>query len=210
MDTLRNIVRWLHAAEGWLLVVILGFMTCLAFAQIVLRNFTGGGFAWADVLNRHLVLWIGFLGAAIATKEGRHINIDIVSKLLPKKANHAVEILIDVASAVICFFLGHAAHRFVEGEREFSGDLFEIGDFGVPAWWVQIIIPLGFYLISARFTIRAGLRVAEFVTGTDYLAHVGPEGAVGMASLDDDVGPSNEHKDEDDDDEADDGKGGAA
>ena len=54
----------------------------LAFLQIFLRNVFTTGLAWGDLVLRNLVLWIGFIGATLATREGKHINIDILSRSL--------------------------------------------------------------------------------------------------------------------------------
>lgn len=169
MEAVRKIIRVLNGIENWALVFVLFFMTGLAFLQIVLRNFFATGFAWADVLNRHLVLWIGFLGAGIATKEGRHINVDALSKVLPAKANHAIEIVIDAAASFICTLMAYTGWEFVAAERESGAVLFTAGGVEVMNWWLQLIIPFGFGLIAARLLIRAGLRVAEMATGKEYL-----------------------------------------
>ena len=51
--------------------------------QIILRNVFHSGLLWADPLMRHIVLWLGCLGAALATTSARHINIDVFSRALP-------------------------------------------------------------------------------------------------------------------------------
>ena len=68
--------------EQVLVTILLTMMILLAFSQIVLRNFFATGISWGDSLVRYLVLWVGFIGAAIATREGKHINIDVVSRWL--------------------------------------------------------------------------------------------------------------------------------
>ena len=40
--------------------------------QVVLRQVFGGGILWCDTLLRHLVLWVGFLGAARAAGQHPH------------------------------------------------------------------------------------------------------------------------------------------
>ncbi|MEJ2722735.1 MAG: TRAP transporter small permease subunit [bacterium] len=70
---------------GW---VEVGFIALLLFAliffgclQIVLRNFFHTGLIWADPLMRHIVLWLGCMGAVLATSRMRHISIDIFTRL---------------------------------------------------------------------------------------------------------------------------------
>ena len=80
MDRWERADEVIDRVEQILLVILLSSMIVIAFFQIVLRNLFSTGLTWGDPLVRNLVLWIGFIGAALATREGKHINIDIVSQ----------------------------------------------------------------------------------------------------------------------------------
>ena len=77
--------QWLSRFMGWLIVFFLGVMILMAFGQVALRNLFHTSIEWGDVLLRHLVLWVGFLGATIATGEGRHLKIEFINKLVPER-----------------------------------------------------------------------------------------------------------------------------
>ena len=111
MTLLRSIDRGLVKAEGWLLVLFLGIMVVLSFAQVVLRNVFSTGFIWADPLVRHMVLWVGFLGAAIATHEERHISIDALTRFLSPRWKAAATIAGQLFLAVVCVALVSASGR---------------------------------------------------------------------------------------------------
>ena len=85
MKILEKINAWIEQTETALLVLVLGFMVVFAFLQVVLRNIFDEGILWGDILLRHLVLWVGFIGASLATREQKHINIDLFSRWLPEK-----------------------------------------------------------------------------------------------------------------------------
>src|SRR5512139_1600564 len=97
--TSNGVDRWEKADEGIakveqiLIVTFLSFMIFVAFFQIVLRNAFSTGLDWGDSFLRYLVLWIGFLGATLATKEEKHINIDIVSRWLPSLGRNIVMLI---------------------------------------------------------------------------------------------------------------------
>ena len=69
LSNLKKISQFLGNLEKWVLVLLLGFLTAFAVAQIMSRNFLSAGLVWGDDLLRHGVLWISFLGAARATLE---------------------------------------------------------------------------------------------------------------------------------------------
>jgi TRAP-type C4-dicarboxylate transport system permease small subunit len=154
MNVLKSIDRALTKFEGYVLITFLFVMVVMAFLQVVLRNLFSSGILWADILLRHLLLWLGFLGAAIATSENRHINIDALRRFLSPRLRSATEVLTDLFAAVICFLLARASWTFVQGEIADRRTLF--GD--IPSWYAQIIIPVGFGLLVVHFVIRALLR----------------------------------------------------
>lgn len=154
MNILKSIDKALTRAEEIVLITLLGVMVVMSFLQVVLRNVFSSGILWADILLRHILLWLGFLGAAIATSENRHINIDSVRRFLSPRIRQATEVVTDLFAAGICMLLASAAWEFVRGEIADRRTFLE----GIPSWYAQIIIPVGFGLLAVHFIIRAILR----------------------------------------------------
>lgn len=162
MKLLELLDRSLTRVEGWMLIGLLSVMVVLAFLQVVLRNFFQEGFIWGDILLRHLVLWIGFVGAAMATSQERHITIDALTRFLSDQVRRGVLALTQVFAAVVCIALAHAAVTFVGNDLEFGSTVYA----DIPAWYSQIIIPVGFSVMATHFLIRAILNL-RFVVRKD-------------------------------------------
>jgi C4-dicarboxylate transporter DctQ subunit len=150
MNFIHRINSWIEKGETVLIVFIVLFMVLLAFLQVVLRNVFSQGILWGDILLRQMVLWIGFIGASLATREEKHINIDLFGRMLPGKGKRVVKIITHFFSAVVCLFLVKAAWVFVIEEREMATTLFN----DIPSWYFQLIIPVGFLLMAFRFLIH--------------------------------------------------------
>ena len=161
MRFIKKISNALFVIENSVIVALLAVMVLLAFVQVVLRNLFSTGFLWADPFLRHLVLWIGFMGASLATQQERHINIDVITRFLSPKTTTIITIATNVFAATICFFLAHAGWTFLVSEMTTEGSLFAIGQLEFPMWWFQTIIPIGFGLMSFRFFIKAVEHVIE-------------------------------------------------
>ncbi len=155
MKLLKLLDSSLTRVEGWLLILLLGVMVLLAFVQVVLRNVFQEGFIWADILLRHLVLWLGFLGAAVATSEERHITIDALTRFLSTRVRRGVLAVTQVFAAAVCLVLANAAVTFVQNDIEFGSTVYA----EIPSWYSQIIIPVGFAVIALHFLIRAALNI---------------------------------------------------
>jgi TRAP-type C4-dicarboxylate transport system permease small subunit len=140
--------------EQSFVVVILGLMVLLAFLQVILRNFFSGGFIWGDTLLRHLVLWLGFLGAAVAAEREKHISIDIIGRIVPPRIGILIRIITNFFATIVSFYLAKAGLTFLQSEIETGDTLMTIADYELPAWWFQVIIPVGFALISFHFLLR--------------------------------------------------------
>lgn len=143
--------RGLRLLEDGLLVAVFVAMLLLAAAQIVMRNFFDAGFAWIDPLLRVLVLWVGMLGAVVATREDRHINIDVLSRFASPAILPWIKRGVSIATAIVCGLLAWHTFRFVRDEYAYSD--FEVA--GLPVWFWQAILPVGFALMTWRFLVLA-------------------------------------------------------
>lgn len=153
MDTDR-FKRWihiLHKFENTILYILLGTMVILAFTQISGRLFFGTGFFWADAILYNLVLWVCLVGAAIGTRRKEHITIDVIHRILKPTPQKIVRIFTDIFSGLVCSALTYAAIRFIIDEMMFKTQL--TGNW--PAWPFQLILPMAFTVIAARFFIQA-------------------------------------------------------
>ena len=136
--------------ETVLVTILLALMILMAFSQIVLRNFFSSGIDWSDALVRYLVVWVTFVGAAIATREGKHISFDLLSRWLTGTGTTAIQALSNFFSAVICSLLTVAAAKFIWFEAQMGSTTF----LNLPVWIPEIIMPIAFGLITLRFLME--------------------------------------------------------
>ena len=80
---LRMLGSFYERLEEVVLVLLVVLMVSLGFLQILFRNLISVGIVWIDPIVRHLVLWVALLGASVATRENRHISIDVLAGRLP-------------------------------------------------------------------------------------------------------------------------------
>lgn len=158
MNVIRRINSGIARFETWILVCIVLFMVCAAFSQVILRNFFNYAIEGADIFLRHLVLWIGFIGASLATRDEKHIAIDLLTRFDIPLLKKITPIISNIFSAAISFILMYASWLFVVSEKEYDTVLFSnslVGD--VSAWYLEIIIPIGFAMTGLRFVLNCFL-----------------------------------------------------
>lgn len=148
MNTAR-LERLGRMAEDAVLVILLGGMVLLAAAQIILRNFFNIGFIWSDEALRLLVLWVAVAGAVAASRSDKHINIAVLDRFLPGRLAAVKNLLVHAFTAFISGIVAWQGWLFVRTSREFGDVLMG----GVPAWLLQLVLPVGFGLICYRYAL---------------------------------------------------------
>ncbi|MEA2083128.1 MAG: TRAP transporter small permease [Thermodesulfobacteriota bacterium] len=142
-------VAALHCVEDIILIGLLVLMIGMAVTQIFLRNFFDSGIIWGDVLIRILVLWIGLVGAMTASRQDKHICIDVVTRYLPERAKHISKSVTQLVTASVCAIVTYYSLEFVRMEVEYGGNAFA----AIPVWVCEAVIPAAFAVMALRHFI---------------------------------------------------------
>lgn len=156
---LQRVLTWAGRVEDGVLVSLLAAMVVLAALQIVLRNLLDAGLLWVDPALRLLVLWVGMLGAVAATRDDRQITVDAVSRFLPPRVRSTVRVLTDLFATAVSGLLTWHAARLVLDERAAATTTFA----GLPVWVAQLVLPVAFGLIAARYLLLAFTHLRDAV-----------------------------------------------
>lgn len=118
MESIRKFDAGIARGEGAIAAAVLLAMIFLASVQALLRNLTYlelsfandalSHLAWIDEFLKKGTLWLAFLGASLATRDERHIAIDVLPKLLNDQGKRFVRGLVGFAAAAISFMLARA------------------------------------------------------------------------------------------------------
>ena len=149
----------IYRVEDSILVGLLLLMITLAVLQIFLRNLFDSGIVWSDVLVRILVLWVGLVGAMVASRQGNHINIDIMERFLPERAKIVVNFIVELFTAFICAIVAYYSLQFVQMEFADGGMAFA----RVPVWLCEAIIPFAFVVIAIRYILLSIINLKRIV-----------------------------------------------
>jgi TRAP-type C4-dicarboxylate transport system permease small subunit len=146
-----RLLRLTGLIEDTLLVGMLGAMIVLTTAQIVLRNLFDGAIIWADPLLRVAVLWVGMIGAMVATRNDRQISIDAVSRFLPDLWKARMRVVTDLFTVVVSAVVAWSAFRLMIDDRAAGG----LAIAKVPVWVCESILPVAFAVIALRYLLFA-------------------------------------------------------
>jgi TRAP-type C4-dicarboxylate transport system permease small subunit len=153
----------------WLVALLMVVLACEVTLGIVYRAL-GAALIWYDEIASHLLAWLTFYGAALASVKRAHIGCPEVVAMMPWRARRAVNI--GVQLLVIAFFalLGFIGVQIMPVLA--TDALVSVPE--VPMSIVQSVIPIA----SALILIAEIAYLIELVQAREPIA---PEGAPGLA-----------------------------
>jgi C4-dicarboxylate transporter DctM subunit len=146
------VIPLVSAVEDGIAALALAAMVALPLAEIVVRRLFGIGIPGSGPFVQHLTLWIAFLGAAIAARDGKLLSLATGTFIPNGRVRHIAAAFASAVAACMSTILASGAVQLVLSEREVGSIIAA----GVPTWVGQLALPIGFTLIALRLAWRAG------------------------------------------------------
>jgi TRAP-type C4-dicarboxylate transport system permease small subunit len=153
--------------EDTLAVASLLAVALLPVTEFLLRAVFGTGIPGNAVYVANLTLWVGFVGAMIASREGNHLGMATGLARGVSKAGLDPSAIAATVSAVVSAGLAWSALQFV-GSGVQAATLI---DDWLPEWVILTILPLSFLVITGRFVMsmagwsRRAMPLAAIIVG---------------------------------------------
>lgn len=148
---------WYHKFENAFASILLFTMALLPTAEIFLRKIFNTGISGSTIYVQHMTLWVGFIGAVIATRDKRHLSLSPTVEFLPEKLRPAAVMLKNIITTAVCSALFFASLSLVKAELNNPMTLAN----WLPSWVLEIIMPVGFGIMTLRFAYGATKGAAE-------------------------------------------------
>ena len=118
--------RLFATIEDGVAALALAAMVALPLLEILIRRAFGIGLPGSGPFVQHLTLWVGFLGAAIAAREGKLLAL-ATGGAVPRRARRAAAVFAAAVAACMATILAAGAVQLVLSERE-TGTI-------ITTWW---------------------------------------------------------------------------
>lgn len=146
--------RLLIRLNQGMVIALMATMSVLVFANVVSRYAFNHSMVWVEELTQYQMIWITWLGAGLALREGRHVAVDVVQELLPRSLRRALRWTIVAIMLAFLAALAWYGTRIVA----FSWNQ-ETPMLGISAGIPYMGIPIG----AALFALHLALFAREFV-----------------------------------------------
>jgi TRAP-type C4-dicarboxylate transport system permease small subunit len=132
-----RVLEGITAVVKWVMIV----MTCVIFVITTFTVFTRYIInyvpSWSEEIPRYLLVWITYLGAALAIKFKEHISLDVFFNLMPLKARQVGHLILNgliaiVAVIMVVYGIGLLNH--------FGDDKME--SIALTNFWLYLVMPI--------------------------------------------------------------------
>ena len=130
LDWITAIVKYVMLVQASMIFVII----CLAVFTRYLLNYVP---SWSEEVPRYLLVWISYLGAALAVKYKEHISLDFFFNLMPVRARQVGHLILNVLIGTVGVIMLVFGIGFV---RQFGDDLME--SIVVKNFWFYLAMPI--------------------------------------------------------------------
>lgn len=146
----NRLARYGKWTEAGLALSIMALMTVLPLINALMRTIFGNGLPVSIVLTQTMTLLVAFLGAAIAARRAEHLSLSAANDILPEKIRAWSSSLATAGAVAVTLVLTYAGISFVHAEM---ASPLKIAGLGLPIWFVEMAIPLGFGIVSMRLLL---------------------------------------------------------
>jgi TRAP-type transport system small permease protein len=95
-NSVRGPISWFFKLLEVLIVVAMVAMVVMVFGNVVLRYGFNSGITVSDEMSRYCFIWLTYIGAMVAMREGGHLGVDTLVKHL------------GVGGKKVCLFISEA------------------------------------------------------------------------------------------------------
>lgn len=141
--------------------LILFVLVVITIGSVIMRYFLHQPWHWTEEMSGLLMVWIVFIGMAVAERQETNLTISFITDTLRPKVSALVNLLMCVASVVLLLYMGWLGYK-LSGSVQFR--LTQI--LKVSWYWLYIAVPLG-AVLTALFTLPQIRRHACVLLGRD-------------------------------------------
>ena len=114
MKALFELIDKVNSLLKLFLFILFAVMLTVLTMQVAAR-FVQGSLAWSEELSRYVMIWMTYIGAAVAMREGKLISLSVMVHLLrlSESAIRVVNVIATVISCAFCALIVYLSTEFL-------------------------------------------------------------------------------------------------
>ena len=162
---MRRLERLFVVLNGTVVIAGLAVMAAVVGANVAGRYLLGFSLTWSDEVARYTMIWLTFLGAGLALREGAHVAIANAQEALPGPAQRALRWAILL---ILFAFFGFMVWVGIDYMNRMA--IQKSAALRLPGYWAYAALPAGFALMMVHLALIAPRYLQAGFNATDEAA----------------------------------------
>jgi TRAP-type C4-dicarboxylate transport system permease small subunit len=145
--------------------VLLLVMTVMIGLDVLLRNIGAGGLEVSGELSEDILYVTTLLAAPWLLRQGQHIRVDILLRVLPRRLAWVLEWAGDVVGLLCSLYF--VWYGVLITKTSYAAHSINIKTLVTPEWWTLLPLPIAFALLAMEFFFRMHRLAASEVGPRD-------------------------------------------
>ena len=133
--------------EDWLTVIVMGLLSLITFANVLVRYFTDQSFAWTEEFSVFLMIVLSLVAGSASVARNRQIRIEYFADSGSEQRQRALARFGALMVFVLFALIAVLSARVVWDDYRFGETSPGIG---VPQWWYTVWLPVMSVAIAGR------------------------------------------------------------
>lgn len=139
----------------------LALIILMVFHEVVARYVFTKPTVFSVEISEYLLVFSAFMSAGWILQKDRHVSMEVVYSLLPKKIRLILDIITSLVVMLFCVILTWKGWTTVE--MAYLGEYHSSSEVNAPLWIPYAFIPIGALMLGLQFIVRVGERLRMLI-----------------------------------------------
>jgi TRAP-type C4-dicarboxylate transport system permease small subunit len=162
--TLASVLNQISEVSGIICAVSILLSALVLTYEVLMRYVFRTPTIWEIEFSVYLLIMATFVGAAYGLKNGAHIHIDLITHLLPLRAQTYLSFVTSLLSLIFCVLLTWMGWEmwWEAASKGWRSDSL----WGPPLWISYLFLPLGITLLCLQYLVHLGNLWSQLKSGS--------------------------------------------
>lgn len=156
---MKKFLKILDITEDTIASTLLLITSFIVFIQVILRYQFNYSISWSEEVSRMMIAWFIFIGSSIAVRENAHVNMDVLSSILPGRVKIFVNIIAEIINILFCIMIIFAGINMIKNAIAIGSMATSIK---IPLYIPYASVPIGVSLMLIRYIMSLLNKIKEF------------------------------------------------
>lgn len=152
-------MKYLEKLATFMAAFTLFVLVAISIGGVFMRYFFNSPWHWTEEMSGLLMVWIVFLGMAVAERQETNLTISFITDAMRPKLSALVNLVMCVASVVLLVYMAWLGYKLAGSVQMRLTQILKVS-----LYWLYIAVPVG-AVLTAVFTLPQIKRHAATLFG---------------------------------------------